>query len=44
LGVPNGTVKAQLARARKRLRQLMRNALSPRPYGLTRGYGHRLAA
>jgi RNA polymerase sigma-70 factor (ECF subfamily) len=30
LGVPPGTVKAQLARARKRLKELMRNALRPR--------------
>jgi RNA polymerase sigma-70 factor, ECF subfamily len=30
LGVPNGTLKAQLARARKKLKQLMRRALRPR--------------
>jgi RNA polymerase sigma factor (sigma-70 family) len=30
LGVPNGTVKAQLARARKKLKHLMRCALRPR--------------
>jgi RNA polymerase sigma-70 factor, ECF subfamily len=30
LGVPIGTVKAQLARARKRLKELMRSALQPR--------------
>lgn len=30
LGVPAGTVKAQLARARKRLKQLMQAALQPR--------------
>jgi RNA polymerase sigma-70 factor (ECF subfamily) len=30
LGVPIGTVKAQLARARKRLKELMRRALRPR--------------
>jgi RNA polymerase sigma-70 factor (ECF subfamily) len=30
LGVPTGTVKAQLARARKKLKQLMRRALQPR--------------
>jgi RNA polymerase sigma-70 factor, ECF subfamily len=30
LGVPKGTVKAQLARARKKLKQLMRHALRPR--------------
>jgi RNA polymerase sigma-70 factor (ECF subfamily) len=30
LGVPTGTVKAQLARARKRLKELMRSALKPR--------------
>ena len=34
LGVPTGTVKAQLARARKRLRELMRSALSPRSRSL----------
>ena len=42
LGVPTGTVKAQLARARKRLRELMRSALRPqsaslRKEGLGRG-------
>jgi RNA polymerase sigma-70 factor, ECF subfamily len=31
LGVPDGTVKAHLARARAKLRQSMRRALSPRP-------------
>jgi len=31
LGVPSGTVKARLARARKRLKELMRQALRPRP-------------
>jgi RNA polymerase sigma-70 factor (ECF subfamily) len=30
LGVPTGTVKARLARARKRLKELMRRALRPR--------------
>ena len=30
LGVPIGTVKAQLARARKRLKELMRHSLKPR--------------
>lgn len=30
MGVPNGTVKARLARARKKLKQLMRRALKPR--------------
>jgi len=34
LGVPTGTVKAQLARARKRLKELMRSALTPRPRSL----------
>ena len=29
LGVPDGTVKAQLARARAKLKQLMRRALEP---------------
>jgi len=31
LGVPTGTVKAQSARARQKLKQLMRRALRPRP-------------
>jgi RNA polymerase sigma-70 factor, ECF subfamily len=31
LGVPTGTVKAQSARARQKLKQLMRQALRPRP-------------
>ncbi len=30
LGIPTGTVKAQLARARKKLKQLMQTALQPR--------------
>ena len=34
LGVPTGTVKAQLARARKRLKELMRSALKPRSRSL----------
>jgi RNA polymerase sigma-70 factor (ECF subfamily) len=34
LGVPTGTVKAQLARARKRLKKLMRSALRPRSRSL----------
>jgi RNA polymerase sigma-70 factor (ECF subfamily) len=34
LGVPIGTVKAQLARARKRLQELMRSALRPRSRSL----------
>lgn len=34
LGVPTGTVKAQLARARKRLKELMRSALRPRSRNL----------
>ena len=38
LGVPNGTVKAQLARARKKLKQLMRQALRPRSRNLTHAY------
>jgi RNA polymerase sigma-70 factor, ECF subfamily len=33
LGVPTGTVKAQSARAQKRLKHLMRRALRPRPIG-----------
>lgn len=46
LGVPTGTVKAQLARARKRLNELMRSALRPQSRSL-RDEGHgcgRLAA
>jgi RNA polymerase sigma-70 factor, ECF subfamily len=35
LGVPLGTVKAQSARARKKLRQWMRRALRPRAQNLT---------
>ena len=31
LGVPPGTVKARLARARKKLKQLMQRAFQPRP-------------
>jgi RNA polymerase sigma-70 factor, ECF subfamily len=38
LGVPIGTVKAQLARARKKLKQLMRRALRPRCRNLTHAY------
>jgi RNA polymerase sigma-70 factor, ECF subfamily len=38
LGVPKGTVKAQLARARKKLKQLMRSALRPRCSSLTRTF------
>ena len=38
LGVPNGTVKAQVARARKKLKQLMRQALRPRCRNLTHAY------
>ena len=34
LGVPTGTVKAQSARARKRLKELMQRTLRPRPRGL----------
>jgi RNA polymerase sigma-70 factor (ECF subfamily) len=34
LGVPIGTVKAQSARARKRLKHLMRRAIRPRSIGL----------
>jgi RNA polymerase sigma-70 factor (ECF subfamily) len=35
LGVPTGTVKAQSARARKRLKELMRRTLKPRSRRLT---------
>jgi len=34
LGVPEGTVKAQLARARAKLRRLMRRTFEPRPHAL----------
>jgi RNA polymerase sigma-70 factor, ECF subfamily len=34
LGVPTGTVKAQSARARKRLKELMRRTLTPRSFRL----------
>jgi RNA polymerase sigma-70 factor, ECF subfamily len=38
LGLPNGTVKARLSRARKKLKQLMRHALRPRSRDLTDAY------
>jgi RNA polymerase sigma-70 factor (ECF subfamily) len=38
LGIPNGTVKAQLARAHKRLKLLMRRTLRPRSPNLTGAY------
>jgi RNA polymerase sigma-70 factor (ECF subfamily) len=44
LGIPTGTVKAQLARARKRLKQLMGRALKPRRRNLTRPYVQDVAA
>jgi RNA polymerase sigma-70 factor (ECF subfamily) len=44
LGIPNGTVKAQLARARKKLKQLMRQALRPRSRNLTDAYVQDVAA
>jgi RNA polymerase sigma-70 factor (ECF subfamily) len=34
LGVPDGTVKAQLTRARAKLRRLMRRGLAPQPHAL----------
>jgi RNA polymerase sigma-70 factor, ECF subfamily len=40
LGVPLGTVKAQSARARKKLRQLMRRALRSRTRNLTTSMRH----
>jgi RNA polymerase sigma factor (sigma-70 family) len=36
LGVPHGTVKAQTARARKKIRELMRRGLKSRPRNLAR--------
>lgn len=44
LGVPNGTVKAQLARARKKLKQLMRRAIGRRCRALTRAHVHDVTA
>ncbi|HLW87029.1 MAG TPA: sigma-70 family RNA polymerase sigma factor [Terriglobales bacterium] len=41
LGLPKGTVKAQLARARKRLKQLARRALVSRPRNATNAYRQR---
>jgi RNA polymerase sigma-70 factor (ECF subfamily) len=41
LGLPKGTVKAQLARARKRLKQLTRRALVSRPRNATNAYRQR---
>jgi len=38
LGLPNGTVKARLSRARKKLKQLMRHTLRPRSRDLTDAY------
>jgi RNA polymerase sigma factor (sigma-70 family) len=38
LGLPSGTVKARLSRARKKLKQLMRHALRPRSRDLTDAY------
>jgi RNA polymerase sigma-70 factor (ECF subfamily) len=38
LGLPNGTVKARLSRACKKLKQLMRHALRPRSRDLTDAY------
>ena len=44
LGVPIGTVKAQLARARKKLKQLMRRALRPRSRSVTNPYRQEFVA
>jgi len=44
LGAPSGTVKAQLARARKKLKQLMRRALRPHRHNLTRAYAQDVVA
>jgi RNA polymerase sigma-70 factor (ECF subfamily) len=44
LGVPNGTVKAQLARARKKLKRLMRRALRPCCRDLTHAHVQDVAA
>jgi transposase len=40
LGIPAGTVKAQSARARKKLKQLMQRALQPRLVVPTNRVGH----
>jgi RNA polymerase sigma-70 factor (ECF subfamily) len=44
LGVPNGTVKARLARARKKLRHLMRSTLTPRRRNDANAYQQQFAA
>lgn len=44
LGITNGTVKVRLARARKRLKELMPQALSPKFRNLTGAYNRDLAA
>ncbi len=44
LGIPTGTVKAQLARARKKLKQLMRQALRSRCRNLTHACAQDVAA
>jgi len=44
LGVPIGTVKAQLARARKKLKQLMRRALMSRRGNIANQYRQEFAA
>jgi RNA polymerase sigma-70 factor (ECF subfamily) len=44
LGIPKGTVKAQLARARRRLKQLMRGAIASRSAKVSATYRQDLAA
>lgn len=44
LGIPHGTVKAQLARARKKLQERMQRALTPRSRKLARACGQDVAA
>lgn len=44
LGVPNGTVKARLARARKKLKHLMRRTLTPRTGQGANAYQQQFAA
>jgi RNA polymerase sigma-70 factor (ECF subfamily) len=44
LGIPSGTVKAQLGRARKKLRELMQRALAPRSRDFTNARGRNFVA
>ena len=44
LGIPQGTVKAHSARARKKLKELMQRALRPRPRSLSKKTGSKCKA